>query len=101
MSTISSEQFGEICNKVGSDRAAVVRGRGVLSAEAALLRAVFWRLCKAGVKPARGAETYGLEPMVLAYQVIVGRMLDVNARPAFDGAPILKQLVERYQNEGG
>jgi hypothetical protein len=28
-------------------------------------------------------------------------MLEVNARPAFDGAPILNELVERYQNEVG
>jgi hypothetical protein len=26
-------------------------------------------------------------------------MLEVNGRPPFDGAPILKALVERYQHE--
>ncbi len=26
-------------------------------------------------------------------------MLELNARPHFDGAPFLKELVERYQNE--
>jgi len=101
MTTINSEQFGEICNGVWRDRAAVLTGRGVLSGEATLVRAVYWRLCNAGVKPARGAENHGSTPTVLTYQTIVGRMLELNARPPFDGAPILKELVERYQNEVG
>lgn len=101
ITTINSGQFGEICNGVWSDRAAVLGGRDLLSGEAALVRAVFWRLCKAGVMPARGAESYGSQPTILAYQLVVGRMLEVNARPPFDGAPILKELVERYQNDVG
>jgi hypothetical protein len=101
MTTINSEQFGEICNGVWSDRATVLSGRGLLSGEATLLRAVFWRLCKAGVNSASGAETYSSQPTILAYQVVVGRMLKVNAQPAFDGAPILKELLDRYQNEVG
>jgi hypothetical protein len=101
MTTINSGQFREICNGVWRDRAAVLTGRGLLSGEATLVRAVFWRLCKAGVKPTGSAENYGSKPTILAYQLVVGRMLEVNARPPFDGAPILKELVERYQNEVG
>ena len=97
--TINSKQFGEICDGVWSDRAAVLRGRGLLSGETALLRAVFWRLCKAGVKTSGGADSYGSQPTILAYQSVMGRMVEVNARPPFDGAPILKDLVERYLNE--
>ena len=99
MTTINSEQFGEICNGVWRDRAEVLRGRGLLSGEAALLRAVFWRLCKSGVKPTNSAENYGSKPTTLSYQLVVGSMLERNARPLFDGAPILKELVENYQNE--
>jgi hypothetical protein len=99
MTTINSEQFGEICNGVWRDRAAVLRGRGLLSGEATLVRAVFWRLCKAGVKPANSAENYGSKPTILSYQSVVASMLDLSARPPFDGAPILKELVERYQKE--
>jgi hypothetical protein len=101
MTTINSEQFGEICDAVWRDRASVLRGSGRLSGEAALVRAVFWRLCKAGVKPTSYAETDGSKPTILAYEIVVGQMLEVNARPAFDGAPILKELIERYQNEDG
>ena len=101
MTTINSEQFGEICNAVWRDRAAVLRGRGSLSGEATLLRAVFWRLCKAGIKTKGSAEHDASRPAILAYQLMVGRMLEVNGRPAFDCAPILKELVEHYQNEGG
>lgn len=99
MTTINSEQFGEICNAVWRDRAAVLRGRGSLSGEATLVRAVFWRLCKVGVQTKGCAENDGSKPEALAYQLVVGRMLEVNSRPAFDSAPILKELLDRYQGE--
>jgi len=99
MTTINSEQFGNICNAVWRDRAVVLRGHGSLSGEATLVRAVFWRLCKAGIKTKGSAEHDASRPAILAYQLMVGRMLEVNGRPAFDCAPILKELVEHYQNE--
>lgn len=99
MSTINSDQFGEICNAVWRDRAAVLRGCGSLSGEATLVRAVFWRLCKAGVKTKGCSENDGSKPTILAYQLLVGRMLEAGGRPAFDSEPILKELVERYTNE--
>lgn len=101
MTTINSEQFGEICNAVWRERAAVLRGRGSLSGEATLVRAVFWRLCKAGLKTKGCAENDGSKPAILAYQLVVDRMLAANGRPAFNSAPILKELVERYQVEVG
>jgi hypothetical protein len=101
MNTINSEQFGELCNAVWRDRAAVLGGRGLLSGEAALVRAVFWRLCKAGIKTRGCTDNDGSKPAILAYQLVVGRMLEVNARPAFDSTPILKELIQRYQNEVG
>ena len=99
MITINSNQFEELCNKVWNERAVVLRGRGHVSGETALMRAVFWRLCKAGVRTTGCAESEGSEPTILAYQSIVGHMLDRSSRPTFDGVPILKELVERYQNE--
>ena len=101
MTTINSEQFGEICNEVWRDRAPVLRGRGSLSGEATLLRAVFWRLRKVGIRTKGCAESDGSQPAILAYQLMVGRMLEVNGRPPFDCAPILKALVARYQDEVG
>ena len=99
MTKINAEQFGELCNAVWRDRATVLRGRGSLSGEATLVRAVFWRLCKAGLKTKGRAENDGSKPEILAYQLVVGRMLEVNSRPAFDSAPILKELLDRYQGE--
>jgi hypothetical protein len=99
MATINSEQFGEICNGVWRDRAAVLRGRGQLSGEATLVRAVYWRLCNAGVKPAGSDENEGSMHTILTYQSVVGRMLELNAGPPFDGVQLLKELVERYQKE--
>ena len=99
MATINSEQFGEICDAVWRDREAVLGGRGSLSGEATLVRAVFWRLCKLGINPKGSADNDASKPAMLAYQLVVGRMLAANGRPAFDGAPILNALVERYTNE--
>jgi len=101
MATINSEQFGEICNAVWRDRAAILRGRGILSGEATLVRAVFWRLCKAGVKTKGCAENDSSKPAALGYQLVVGRMLAANGRPTFDSVPILKDLTDRYTNEVG
>jgi hypothetical protein len=101
MTTINSEQFGEICNAVWREREPILRGRGILSGEATLVRAVFWRLCKAGIQSKGCAQNDGSHPELLAYQSVVGRMLELNGRPAFDSAPILGELVERYTNEVG
>ena len=99
MTTINSEQFAEICNGVWRDRATVLSGRGTLSDEATLVRAVFWRLCKAGIKTKGFAENDASKPEIFAYQLVVGRMLEANSRPAFDSAPILKDLLDRYEGE--
>lgn len=101
MTTINSERFGEICNAVWLDRAAILRGSGSLSGEATLVRAVFWRLCKAGLKSKGCIENDGSTPAILAYQSVVNRMLETSGRPAFNSAPILDELVDRYQSEIG
>ena len=97
--TINAKQFEEICDRVWSEHAAVLRGSGKLSGEATLVRAVFWRLCKAGIKTRGCADTDGPTPALLAYQLIVAQMLKTGARPAFDGAPILDALIDRYRKE--
>ena len=99
MTTINSEQFGELCDAVWRDRESVLKGRGSLTGEATLVRAVFWRLCKAGIKTKGCAQNDSAIPTILAYQLVLGRMLEANGRPAFDSAAILKELVERYQGE--
>ena len=99
MTTMNSERFGEICDAVWRDRAAVLQGSGSLSGEATLMRAVFWRLCNAGLKTRGCAENDGSKPEILAYQLSVGRLLEVNSSPAFDSAPIMKALLDRYQGE--
>ncbi len=101
MTTINSEQFGEICNSVWHDRAAILRGSGFLSGEATLVRAVFWRLCQAGIKTKGCVDNDGSKPAILAYQLVVGRMLEMNGCPVFDGTPMLKELIQRYQSEVG
>ena len=100
-STINATQFGEICDRVWSDRASLLRGSGKLTGEATLVRAVFWRLCKAGIKTRGCAEGDGSTPALLAYQLVVMQMLKTGSRPAFDSAPILSALIDRYQSEAG
>lgn len=101
MSTINEKQFEEICDRVWTDRASLLRGSGRLSGEAALVRAVFWRLCKAGIKTKGRADGDGSTPALLAYQLVVVQMLKASSRPPFDSSPILNALVDRYQNEAG
>jgi hypothetical protein len=99
MNTINAEQFAQVCDRVWSDREALLRGRGRLNGDAALVRAVYWRLCKTGLESNARAESSSPTSALFEYKLVVGRMVEASARPAFDWAPILKELVERYQNE--
>jgi hypothetical protein len=94
---MNSEKLGEICNGVWRDRAGLLAGRGVLSGEAALLRAVYWRLCKAGVKP--NVESYRPGHTAFTHQFVVDCLMEPNSDPHFDGAPLLTELVQRYHDE--
>jgi len=97
--SIDARTFGEICNDVWRDREAIVFRRGIVTGEAALVRAVYWRLCKAGGKPGRSMDDCDAVRSSLTYQLVVGSMLELCARPRFDGAPILNELVHRYRQE--
>lgn len=97
--TINLEQFQEICNGVWRDRVMVLKGRGFLSGDAALIRAVYWRLSKAGIKAILSAENYGSANTVSSYEVAVSCLIEVHGRPHFSGAQYLKELVQRYKNE--
>lgn len=97
--TINSDQFQDICDGVWRDRALLLRGRGFLSGEAALIRAVYWRLSKAGITPTPSAENYGSPSTASSYELGVSCMLEVHARPPFDGTQYLNVLVQRYKKE--
>lgn len=97
--TINSERFAEICSKVWEDRSTVLTGRGLLSGEAALVRAVYWRLRKSAPLPANGVENCDWPQTVSAYQLGVRRLLELNGDPNFDCAPILEELIHRYKYE--
>jgi len=72
MKIADSEKVKQICDGVWHDRAAILAMRGVLSDEAALARAVYWRLRKAGHQPGESIE---------------------------DCAPFLRELVRQYRDE--
>jgi len=97
--TINSEQFQEICNGVWRDRAMLVSGRGFLTGEAALMRAVYWRLSKVAINPILSAENYGTPRAASSYELGVSCLLEVHGRPRFDGTEYLNVLVLRYKNE--
>ena len=101
MSTITSKRFGHICDSVWRDRVAILTGRGILSGEAALMRAVYWRLCKSGVAPSKNIDDYHGEHTQLTYQLIVSSALAAYAPPHFDGAPFIAELMRRYRAEVG
>ena len=97
--TINSEQFQEICHGVWRDRAVLLKGRGLLSGEAALMRAVYWRLSKTVIKPILSAENYSSPRAASSYELGVSCLLEVNGRPRFNGIQYLKELMQRYKNE--
>jgi hypothetical protein len=100
MTTINSERFAEICSKVWQDRSAVLTGRGLLSGEAALVRAVYWRLRNTTALPENSTENLGSPQTVSAYQLGVGRLLlEINGHPTFDCAQSIEELLHRYENE--
>lgn len=99
MTTINSEKFAEICSKVWLDRSAVLTGRGLLSGEGALVRAVYWRLRNLAALPANSTENYGSPQTVSAYRMGVGRLLEVNGHPNFDGSQFIDELLHRYEHE--
>jgi hypothetical protein len=69
MSATSSENCRQVCREVWRDRATIVIGRGDLSAEKALVRAVYWRLCKIGEEPGQGlADAPPLKDLVRQYR---------------------------------
>jgi len=98
MATITAAQFQNICTGVWRDRAAVLADRGFLSGEAALMRAVYWRLCKSGVVQSNVGENYSPETFQ-TYETVVGCMLELSASPRFDCAPLLQELCQRYKTE--
>lgn len=101
MRTMTSEKFGQICDGVWRDRAGILTMRGALSGEAALVRAVYWRLCKAGGELGKSIEDCDTDHKLLMYEQLVGSMLTQYAHPHFDGTPLLKDLVRRHMDEAG
>ena len=71
MSTMDTERCRQICAEVWRDRANILSGEGDLNAETALVRAVYWRLCKTGDQP------------------------DQN----MGDTPLLRELVQQYRDE--
>jgi hypothetical protein len=70
MSNINAEKFGRICDEVWRDRAAILSGRDNLSGEDALMRAVYWRICKEVGEPGHGISQHApfLDKLVRQYR---------------------------------
>lgn len=99
MSTIDPQKLEAICNQVWNDRAAVLEGRGFLSADAALARAVYWRLSKSSDSRTGNAENYERSQTLSTYRLAVNCLLELNAQTPFDCAPFLHDLIQRCQVE--
>ena len=99
MTTINSETFAEICSKVWLDRSAVLTGRGLLSGEGALVRAVYWRLRNLGALPANSTENFGSPQTVSDYRIGVRRLLEINGHSNADCSQFIDELLHRYEHE--
>ena len=96
---VASDKFKRVCDQVWRDREAILTGRGCLTGEAALMRAVYWRLCKAwgGVSTCEDGSHAG--QTLFTYQRLVSILLTQNAGPHYDGLPLLNKLVRQYREE--
>ena len=99
MTTIDTEKLEAVCSEVWRDRSAVLKGRGFLSFQAALARAVYWRLCKTTVSRFDNSENYAAAQTFSTYYLAVNCLLQLNARPPFDSAPFLQDLIQRCEDE--
>ena len=99
VTSISSEEFKEICSTVWRDRRRVLAGRGFLTGEAALMRAVYWRLSNKGLLSNSVPENYSSVESILTYETVVLCVVELSATPRFDGKPILNELCELYRKE--
>ena len=69
MSVTNSEKCKRVCDEVWLDRANILTGRGDISGESALVRAVYWRLCKTGDEPEQNlADTPFIQELVQQYR---------------------------------
>ena len=75
MSEMNSERVKQVCDEVWRDRKAVLADRGILSGEDALVRAVYWRLCKTGDVPVESSKDYAsfLNELVRKYRAEAAR----------------------------
>ena len=66
---MNPERCKQICREVWRDRASILTGHSDVSDETALVRAVYWRLCKQGDEPDQGiADTPFLKELVQQYR---------------------------------
>ena len=99
MGTINTDKLEAVCHEVWHDRSSVLQGRGFLSVDAALARAVYWRLCKSTPLRTGSSENYGTSQTFSTYHLAVNCLIELNSRPPFDSAPFLEALIQRCQGE--
>jgi hypothetical protein len=99
MTPLDTERLEAVCSEVWRDRSAVLEGRGFLSLQAALARAVYWRLCKTAASRFDTSENYAASQTFSTYYLAVNCLLQLNARPPFDSAPFLQDLIQRCEDE--
>lgn len=96
---VASDKFKRVCDQVWRDREAILTRRGGLTGEAALVRAVYWRLCKTWGGLGGCDEGSQSGQTLFSYQRLVSIMLTQNAGPHYDGSALLNELVRRYRDE--
>ncbi|MCA1557281.1 MAG: hypothetical protein LC731_01930 [Acidobacteria bacterium] len=99
MNPLAPDKFKRVCDQVWRDRESILTRRGGLTGEAALMRAVYWRLCKTwgGVSTCEDGSHSGQTHF--NYQRLVSIMLTQHAGPHYDGLLLLNELVRRYREE--
>ena len=96
---VATDKFKRVCDQVWRDRESILKRRDGLTGEAALMRAVYWRLCKAwgGISTCEEGSYSG--QTLFSYQRLVSIMLTQHAGPHYDGSLLLNELVRQYREE--
>jgi len=63
------------------------------------VRAVYWRLRNLAALPANSTENYGSPQTVSAYQMEMGRLLEIDGRPNFNCSQFIDELLHRYESD--
>ena len=95
MEKITEQEFRRLCDGVEADAPAILQGRGDVTAETAMQRELFARLCHALGIEADSQQATGLLEDKTGYSFAIMQTVEENMRPRFLYVEILGPFLKR------